>query len=292
VDLKKIKKVKKVKKAKKSKKNKKNKIVNHISNSKKINSINKLNDNSTSLKIINKKQLTNTKYTKPNYNDFELNNLKYNEALKIDKRNYGNYYFSLLRSSHPLITTFYTDNDYNSKTMKICLFSFSFGLYYTTNTLFFIETTIHKVYEDRGVFNFIYQLPQTLYSAMISYIILTIVSSLSLSEKKIIKLKSETKNIEIETLKTIKCLKIKFIFYFICAFLFLLMFWLYSSCFCIVYKNSQIHLLKNALISFGLSLLYPLFIKLLPGLFRIPSIKSPKNKNECLYKIGKLLQLL
>ena len=60
------------------------------------------------------------------YNDYELNNLKYKEALKLDKRNYINFYLSLLRTKHALIFTFYTKTDYNSRYIKICLFFFLF----------------------------------------------------------------------------------------------------------------------------------------------------------------------
>ena len=47
------------------------------------------------------------------YNDEELNNLPYNSALKIDKRNYCNYYLSLLKTKHPILFTFCNNDDYN-----------------------------------------------------------------------------------------------------------------------------------------------------------------------------------
>ncbi len=83
-------------------------------------------------------------------------------------------------------------------------------------------------------------------------------------------------------------LKIKFILYFILSFIFLIFFWYYISMFGAIYKNTQYHLLKDTLISFGLSLIYPLGIYLLPGIFRIPSLS---NKNKCLYKFSKILQI-
>ena len=80
-----------------------------------------------------------------NYNDYELNTLSYDIALKYDKRKYIEYYFSLLRIKHIIIFTFYTSNDYNSKTIKISLFLFYFSLYYTINALFFNDSTMHKI---------------------------------------------------------------------------------------------------------------------------------------------------
>ena len=225
-----------------------------------------------------------------NYNDYELNNLSYKRALELDKRTYFQYYFSLLKMKHILIFTFYTNNDYNSKYIKIILFLFSFSLHFTINTLFFNDQIFHKIYEDQGDFNFIYKIPYILYSTIISSFINVIIQHLSLTEDIILKIKKE-KNIVIEKkTKILKNIIINLVIFFILIFLFLFLFWLYLTCFCGVYKNSQIHAIKDTLISYGLSLLYPFLLYLLPGIFRIPSINS-KNK-ECLFKISKLIQLL
>ena len=58
-----------------------------------------------------------------------------------------------------------------------------------------------------------------------------------------------------------------------------------------IYRNTQFHLLKDTLVSFGLSLLYPFAIYLIPGLFRIPALADPKKKKEYLYKFSKILQI-
>ena len=62
--------------------------------------------------------------------------------------------------------------------------------------------------------------------------------------------------------------------------------------FCAIYVNTQSHLIKDTLISFGLSLLYPFGIYLLPGIFRIPSISNRKNKKKYLYSISNMLQMI
>ena len=80
-------------------------------------------------------------------------------------------------------------------------------------------------------------------------------------------------------------------FFFIITYIFLAFIWIYLGCFCAVYKNTQIHLLLDVSSSFGLSFISPIFIYLLPGILRIPSLKSKSNRSFC-FKIGKLLQLL
>ena len=225
------------------------------------------------------------------YNDLELNILDYEEALKKDKRTFMDYYFSLLLTNHLLLFPF-LKNDYNSFIIKLDFFFFSFVLYFTVNALFFNDNTMHKIYEDEGSFNFIYQIPQIIYSSLISNILHTILKALSLSEKNILELKNEKdiKHLDKKSNDIVKYLSMKFRLYFILSSALLLFFWYYLSCFCAIYKNTQIHLIKDTVISFGLSLIYPLFLCLVPGIFRIPSLK--RKNNECMYKFSKAIQML
>ena len=244
----------------------------------------------------NRKIIKNRKSEIILLNDYELNNLKYKDALKIDKRTYIQYYISLIKRKQILIFTFYTKDDYNSGIIKISLLLFSFSLYFTVNTLFFSDSTMHEIYEDKGSFDFLYQIPQILYSTIISGVNNTIVSYLSLSEKNILKIKEakEKNKNDINNLvaKTKKCLIIKFVIFFILNFLFLTFFWYYLGCFCAVYKNTQSHLIKDTLISYSLSLLYPFGINLLPGIFQIPALNAKKRDKESMYTFSKIIQLI
>ena len=227
-----------------------------------------------------------------NLNDYELNNLPYIQALELDKRTFFDYYISLIKKKQLLIFTFYTQNDYNSSIIKICLFLFCFASYFIVNALFFTDSTMHKIYEDQGKYVLIYQIPQILYSTIISILINTIIKSISLTEKNILSIKKENNKLKKKYIKIIKRLKTKFISFFIIIFVFLLVFWYYISCFCAVYKNTQIHLLKDTMISFGLSLLYPFGLNFIPGMIRIPSLKAAKRNKECMYKFSQIIQLI
>ena len=232
------------------------------------------------------------------YNEQELNELNYELALKYDLRNYCEYYFSLIRTKHDLVFAFCYNNDYNSKIIKIDLFFINFVMNFTINALFFNDDTMHKIYEEKGKFEILYQLPQIIYSTIISQIFNSLLQLLALSDDLILIFKH--KKILINTIKSkIKLfnrLNIKFILYFIISTIFLLLFWYYLSMFCVIYSNTQLHLVKDTLISFAMSLLYPFGIYLLPGIFRIPSLSirnksSKKNKiRKLLYTFSKLLQ--
>ena len=63
----------------------------------------------------------------------------------------------------------------------------SFALHYTTNALFFDESNLHQIYEDKGKFNINFQLPKIIFSALIStFVLRLILQFLVLTDKDII----------------------------------------------------------------------------------------------------------
>ena len=227
------------------------------------------------------------------YNDYEMNSFSYEEAIQYDKRTFCKYYISLIRTKQLIIFSFCPINDYNSRIVKIDLFFLSFSIYSFINCLFFDEKTIHKIYEDEGIYNFIYLVPYILYSFIISNTLFIIIKYFALSEKNISEIKLEkTLNISYDIRdKAISCIKIKYICFYCLSILFLLFFWYYLSSFGAVYKNTQIYLIKNILISFGFALSYPFIVCLFPSIFRIYALKN-NNDKVCFYKISKIIQLL
>ena len=278
--------------------NKNNKFSKSINLSKKRNNIisgniDKRNRTLLTISPDQQKKLDKTKKIME-YNDRELNELSFELALKYDNRTFCQYYLSLIRTKHDLFFTFFNNNDYNIKIIKIDLFLFGFSLYYVVNALFFNDNTMHKIYEDKGSFNFIYQLPQIIYSSIISALIKAILKILALSEGAILEYKSLKKKEKLsEKEKTLyENLKIKFVLYFIISTLFLLFFWYYLAMFCAIYVKTQIHLIKDTFISFGLSQFYPLFIYLVPGICRIPSLSNPNKKRNIMYRVSQIVQMV
>ena len=89
-----------------------------------------------------------------------------------------------------------------------------------------------------------------------------------------------------------KRLKIKLIIFLFISSIIMLFCFYFISCFCAAYYNTQLILIKDALISFGTSMIYPFGFKLLPGIFRIPSLRASKMDQKCIYKISKILNLI
>ena len=245
-------------------------------------------------RILNKKRnVKNIIYDNNyNYNDGELNSLTYDQALIYDKRSPKEYYFSLLMKKHLILFTFLSKNDYNLKTIKYGLFIISVSLYITINSFFFIDENMHKIYIDHGIFNYIYQIPQIIYSFFISIFCNLIINYLVLSEKSLLKVKKCKIKFEVynKSVNLFKYLRIKFNLFFIIGFLYLSFCWYFISAFCAVYKNTQNIYLKNCLLSFSITIIYPFILNIIPVILRTFSLKS--NNRKCLYILSSIFSII
>ena len=226
------------------------------------------------------------------YTESLLNSLSYKKALQYDKRSYIQYYFSLIKKKQPIFFSFYPNKDYNSQIIKSFLFFFFYASDISINALFFTDNTMHKIYVDSGSFNLSYQIPQIIYSSLIAGIINIIIEYLSLSENIFISIISEKDINSNKSKKVIREIKTKFYLYFIVTFILLFAFWYYISCFSCIYENTQMHLIKDSLMSFVISLIYPVIINLMPVIFRIRSLSSKKGNKLCMYKLSQFIEFI
>ena len=153
---------------------------------------------------------------------------------------------------------------------------------------------MNKVFKSNGSYNLKFRIPQLIYSTLISSVINILLKLLSLTEQNILKLKNAKKFIQtMKISKNIKshiCIK-HFVFFILSAFL-LLFFWYFITCFCGVYINTQLILIKDSFISFGLSMIYPFPYNIIPGIFRISALRAPKKDKRCKYQFSGILALI
>ena len=226
------------------------------------------------------------------YNDSEMNLLPYDEAMKTDQRTYTEYYLSLLRTKHILLFTFYKGNDYNLRVIKVYLFFFTFAINYSVSILFYNYDTMHTIYVQKGVYDFIYQIPKIIYSSIITGVLSALVTKLGLCESEVLKIKSvKIADLEEQKTKGLKIIFYKFVIFFGITYVLLIFFWIYSVSFCVVYKNTQIHLLKDVVVSFSTSFIKPFIKYLLPGIFRMLALKKGKKPRKWLYKFSLIIQM-
>ena len=156
---------------------------------------------------------------------------------------------------------------------------------------------MHRIYLDYGKYNFLYQIPQILYSTIVSEALDVFFRYLCLTEKDIYKIKDLLKKKnkvkrKKKIFKIIKCMKIKLLFYLLFTFLFMCFFWYFISAFCAVYKNTQVFFIKDSMMSFLISLLHPFVLYLIPSTLRILSLKDKKKRLKFLYILSDLIPII
>ena len=145
--------------------------------------------------------------------DLDLNNLPYEKAVDLDKRTFIQIYWSRLKSKHLIIYTFISCNDHNLVYIKISRFLFLVCTSMAMNVIFFFDSSMHKIYIDYGKYNIIQQIPQIIYSSLVSLIIEILIGILSFTDKNIYEIRQlqefNTEKIE----KSLKNIKIKLILF-------------------------------------------------------------------------------
>ena len=258
-------------------------------------SFNKKNYNSENHKIfINGKEEINKKfdYNPKSLTDNELNAIEYKMALKYDKRTYFEYYISLIKRKQIIVFTFFPINDYNIISLKVSLFLIIFSLFFTIIAFFYDDNTMHNIYSNNGL-SVSSQIPVIIISSIIIIFMNAILKQLALTEQSILFIKKEKYHSAVEGAKdAVKCFRIKFPIFYVINNIIIFFCWYFLSCFCAIYKNTKILLIRDALCSFGFYMLYPFLLNLLPGALRIPSLKDKNQNKECMYNISKFISLI
>ena len=223
--------------------------------------------------------------------DFELNQLEYDEAIIQDKRSFINIYFSLLKREHKIIFTFFICNDHNLFYIKLSRFIFLVATDMAMNAFFFADETMHKLYISYGKYDVFQQIPQIVYSTIISNLMEVFICFLSLTDTYIYEIKKleQTVKNQKKVVKIFRCINIKLIIFFIFTFILFGFYWYIIVLFCAIYANTQGAFIKDTLFSFLLSLILPFVLYLIPSGLRLCAIRSEKKKLGCIYKLSDII---
>jgi len=237
------------------------------------------------LKILNAKMAS----SKEKYDDYELNNMEYNEALKYDTRQFLKIYWSLLKREHLIIFTFCTRNDHNIIYIKFTRLIFLICTDMALNVFFFSDETMHKMFLDYGKYNFFQQVPQIIYSTIVSQLIEIFLCYLSLTDKHYYQMKNLKIKKSYDLIHILKVMKIKNYFFYIITFILFFFYWYTITCFCSVYSNTQKAFIKDSILSFVFGLLYPFGLYLIPSFLRIISLRNCNGKLSFTYKLSEII---
>ena len=131
-----------------------------------------------------------SKVEEKKYDKLELNQLEYNEAVLYDKRTFFVIYKDIICREHIVIFTFFVCNDYNLLCVKYVRFIFLLSTYMAINIFFYSDNSMHKIFLNYGKYNFVQQIPQIIYTAIITQLLDLFLCFLTLTDKHIYKLKN------------------------------------------------------------------------------------------------------
>ena len=268
--------------------NRNNKIRTIIKNRSNINIVNKFKKKNNNI-VIDEETKKLSEIT-----DNELNSLSYYDAIIKDKRTFGQFYLSLIKTKQLLAFTFKGKNDFNSRIMKLNFLFLMFSITFFINTTFFDDIVLHDIFISGGKLNIMYFIPIIAYVTIITSVIKNILMELIFTEGDAISIKVADPLRKNDTIKSaVTAITLKSILFYFCSIVFISFTWVYIACFFSVFRNSQLYVIKNTAISFAMILLVPFVFYLIPAAFRIISLDSREKKNRlCLYIFSKILQIL
>jgi len=220
--------------------------------------------------------------------DFELNELEYEEAVKLDKRTFIQIYFATLKREHKILFTFFSWNDYNLFYIKLARFVFLLSTDISLNIFFFSDDSMHKLFLNYGKYDFIQQIPQIVYTTIISQILEVFLCYLSMTDKYIYQIKNSKFNSK-DVTRIFKCINIKFLLFFIFTFAMFSFYWYSVASFCAVYENSQTTFIKDSFLSFLLGIIYQFVIYLITSALRICAINKEKKGLKFVYILSNII---
>ena len=223
-----------------------------------------------------------------NLSDYELNELEYEEALKIDNRTFIQIYYATIKRENIILFTFFQCRDYNLLYIKIARFIFLLATDMAMNVFFFSDDSMHKLFLSYGKYDFIQQIPQIVYSTIITQIFEIFLCYLSMTDKYIYKIKGMKLTMK-EIMLLFKCINIKLMIFFAFNLLMFSFYWYSVASFCAVYGNSQTVFIKDSFTSFSIGIAYSFVIYLIPSALRRWTIKSKNMRLKFLYKLSELI---
>ena len=227
-----------------------------------------------------------------NYSEFEMNSLNFQDAIGVDIRTFRQIYVSFIFYNHPYFFIFNTSNVYNSIYIKLSLLLISFSLHYFVNSLFITKQIIHEVYETGNAKYINKFIMYIIISSIICYAMDKIIKFIFLSDYNILSIYKEVlfNNAKIRAKQVRKVLLIKYVLFYIIGIIYIIFSGYYLSIFGAVYRNTQFILIKNIILSYAISSIFPFIIIIIPSLLRRYALKD--STRGWVFNISRYLQYL
>ena len=201
----------------------------------------------------------------------ELNGVPYTQALRIDKRNYIEMFFSVLFHEISIIDIFYYKNPYNHLSLTLSIYIFELCLDLTLNCLLYTDDVVSVKYNNNGSIGFFTSLSLSFMSNIFASIIAFIVGKLADYGdilEMILKNSIKQKQYFLNIIKFKKYLALKLTGFFILQAIKNLCMCYYLMIFCTIYHQTQGSIMVNYIVGIAESMLISLGLSIFTSIIR------------------------
>ena len=169
----------------------------------------------------------------------------------------------------------------------------TFPINLTMNIFFFTNKSMKVNYIKSldDISTFWSNIDNTVYSSILANTLLIILKLLCLTHNSVRKLRkiNDVSMAQEKSVSVLRCTKARIIIYYILSLFFLIIFGYYVLCFCAVFENTQIELVKSTFTSWLMSLFYPFIICFITSIIRAASRKC---ESKCLHFLKRIMEYL
>ena len=231
-------------------------MLNKINNSKEPFTRHNIKNNK--LAVLNKDAKIEQAY-KEDFNEYlapDIDDLDFEDIIKLDKRTFKEYFLDSLNDKQLFISTFYVQDNFRPKSLKIVLFILNLILYCVINAFFIGDDAVSEIYHIEGndpYFGFITRaITRYIYVIVINGFISVLMEIVFFEEKYMKKLfireKKNIINLKIRITKLTKVIMIKAYIFIIVVIIFFVIIMLYLLCFNYVYPHTQSEWVKSSIL--------------------------------------------
>ena len=186
----------------------------------------------------------------------EPDDMDYDDAVKLDKRTFCQFFYDKLKINQMILNTFFIKDPLRPTSLKMLLFILNIDLYLFINGLFFSEDYISQMFnvsDDEGIFPFIERfLDRFFYITLVGVIVSYIIDCFFVEEKKVKRiLKRESENptiLKYEIIRIIKNIISRYNLFILLSFIISIFIFYYVFCFNNIYPSMKGEWIKSSVI--------------------------------------------